>query len=330
MKTEPTFMRENKYIVKTMNKLILIFLILISFNEFSYSQTKIVTEEKTFDYKEGREVFNICKVNPSFTFKDSSDYYWFNEYSGIKNTKGGCGGQLLHGKYQRFNENGTLIEETNYYMGLEDGLSRTWGDNGEIKETYKYKKGVLIYAKFKSDDGYIIEWIGELFKKGSIKNTFTSSGKLIETSTFIGPFFSHTKLYFEDTYNQQIQAEFTAGISGDFFYDSYKSYFKNGKIKVSGKYSHYNKAEGMGFKDSIWTFYDENGGIVETLKYKIFKENYPNGNIKSKGSKYFNNNTSEWIKDGYWLLNKEDGTLDTIEEYEYGKQIKYENGKRIN
>lgn len=279
----------------------------------SYSQ-QIITESKTINYQDGQEIFKVCKVNPSVVINDALDYFWYNEYSGIKNTKGGIGGQLLHGKYQLFGKSGNLLKESNYYLGLEHGLTRTWDEEGAIKETLRSNNGICIYMKFKNEEGYIVEWTGEMFKKGSVKKIFTSYNQLVEESTCIEPFKFYTKIYYEEYGDPKLQAEFTRGI-GDYYYGSYKAFYRNGNKKASGNFIE-NQKEG------IWSYYNEDGSIQSQYKFRIYEEKYPSGNMRIQGSQIFNEETNEWLRDGRWLYYEENGQdYKKIEEYKAGQLI---------
>ena len=106
----------------------ILFLSFLLMMNISYTQNNksvtIKTELKTIEYNNGREIFNIYKINPNISFNEKLDYYWYNEFSKIKSTKGSSGGNLLHGKYQFFDEKGNLINESNYKSGLKDGRDR--------------------------------------------------------------------------------------------------------------------------------------------------------------------------------------------------------------
>lgn len=278
-----------------------------------FSQS-IVTELKSFKYQNGYAVFYVCKLNPKNDIIDDLEYYWYNEYSGVQKTKGGIGGQLLHGKYQFFNSKGNLIQESNYYLGLEDGFHRIWDDQGKIVETMKSNRGVAVYMKYIDDNDVIIEWIGELFKTGSIKNVYTSYNKLIEKSTCIEPYKFHTLIYFEDYSDKNILSmEFTG--FGDYYDGEYKVFFQNGNLKLKGIYDE-------NFKTDQWVWYNEDGTIKVSLKYRIFIDKYPNGNLKTKGSEFYDVNSSSWKPDGTWIhfsLNGKD--WDKVEKYDFGEIV---------
>jgi len=291
--------------------LVCIFAVLIS---STYAQ-QISTEKKTLKYSDGQEVFNVCKSNPAVEYNDKLIYFWYNEYSGIGRTKGGAGGQLLHGKYQMFNAQGKLMQEAHFSFGLQHGLSRYWDEDGNILETYKYDKGLCDYMKFFNDEGYIVEWIGVMFQKGSVKKVYTKYDILLQESTFIDQFKAEVKEYYEGYDTSKLKAEYTSGLT-NFYYGSYKSYFKNGQLEIEGQF-----IENLRTED--WVYYNMDGSIKDIIKFRIFEGKYPNGNLRIQGSQYLDKETNTWIKDGRWLYYEEySNDYKKIEKYEYGKLIK--------
>ena len=180
-------------------------------------------------------------------YNEKLDYYWYTPYSGIQKTQGGSGGILLDGEYKFYNKNGKLLINASYRKGVEYGYYYIWDEQGRIKEKMHYKNGILDYIKFTNDEDYIIEWKGEVLKKGSVKQVYSKYGTLVESLTVIEDFKFHIKLYYE--FGGQLDSEFTKGI-GEYYYDTYKAYFKNGNPKVIGQ-----------FKDNIkngdWKYFDE-------------------------------------------------------------------------
>ena len=132
-----------------MEKTITLFLIVL-FNQNTIGQT-CQQDEIKIRYTNGFEIFNICKSNPQITFEESREYYWYTEFSKIKSTKGGCGGQLLHGNYKFYDEDGNLMIDQNYVFGLEHGDGKKWDNEGNIVQITKHDRGEYIYWKFKED-----------------------------------------------------------------------------------------------------------------------------------------------------------------------------------
>ncbi len=95
-------------------QIILLMFSLIYYSVFCQDQN-ILTEKKEIFYEQGGyAIFYFYKQNPSINFSNDEYYTWYNDYSGIQETKGGAGGQLLHGKLQEFNSKGRLIGEVTF------------------------------------------------------------------------------------------------------------------------------------------------------------------------------------------------------------------------
>ncbi|MEW6469698.1 MAG: hypothetical protein AB1458_12275 [Bacteroidota bacterium] len=261
-----------------------------------YSGTTNSSGQKVINYSNGQEVFGLCNYCFDVIYKETLDYYWYTPYSGIQKTQGGSGGTLLDGEYMFYNETGKLLIKANYKKGVEHGDYIIWDESGDIKEKMHYTEGVLDYAKFTNDDGYIIEWKGEIFKIGSVKNVYTKYGTLIETATVLEDFKFQYKLFYE--FGGQLESEFTKGI-GEYYYGSYKTYYQNGNPKVIGQFTD-------NFQDGVWKYFDEDSSYTTTT-YRIYTEKYPNGKLKVKGGQYYSSIKQDWIKHGKWIYFKENG-----------------------
>ncbi len=144
--------------MKKFRLLFLIFFITIN----SFGQT-CKQEEVKIIYKNGFEVFNICKSNPSITFDDNKEYYWYTEFSKIKSTEGGSGGNLLNGNFKFYDDYENFRIDKNYTLGLEDGNDVHWDSSGNITFKNIYNKGKIVYQKFLNDEKYWIEFNGPMF-----------------------------------------------------------------------------------------------------------------------------------------------------------------------
>lgn len=279
------------------------------------SQTKNATipvEQKIIQYNNGREIFYICRSNPINNFNEDLEYFWYNEYSKIKSTKGGAGGNLLHGKYQFFDVNGNLLTEVNYYAGLQDGISKSWDSSGTVIELFKFNKGKLIYSKFKSNNSdNIIEWNGPALEKGSIKKIYTSYGRLEQTEEMLDGFkFKVTEYYLKG----QIKKIYTTGIL-DMMYDEYIEYYENGKMKLYGKFED-------NWKSGEWKKFNEAGILIYSEKHRINRQ-YTTDNKKiSEGGEYYDTNKNEWVRDGLWIWYTDNGEdILSTKEYNYGNEV---------
>src|SRR5690606_33491466 len=122
----------------------------------STSNTASITsnenKEIKIKYKNGIEIFHIYLGDEQPKYKEDKEYYWYTEFSKIKSTKGGNGGKLLNGNYKFFDENGNLIKDENYSMGLKNGESKKWDKNGDLTEIYRYENGESVYWKYHPDE----------------------------------------------------------------------------------------------------------------------------------------------------------------------------------
>jgi antitoxin component YwqK of YwqJK toxin-antitoxin module len=294
-----------------MKKSILICLcILISI--FSYGQTPSTEKKEIRLQGGGYASFFVLKENPQLIFNPDKEYFWFSDFSGIQSTKGGAGGQLLHGKHQQFLPNGMLNLEMNFNNGLKNGVVKEWDKEGTLIEDSKYQNDDLIYYKFKNEEGYYIEWIGELFKKGSIKNVYADDGRqLLQKDQLIENFKAIKTIYYPYS-KGTVQTSFVASLNGDLKYGYYKAYYKNGQINIDGNYENTNRV-------GIWKFYDEFGTLTSTENYRIHKEYYPNGKIKIEGGEYYDPTTKSWVKHGYWWSYNPEGDSD-LKIYNHGTE----------
>ena len=67
-------------------------------------------------------------------------YYWYQNRQ-IYSNKGGFAGNLLDGKYRRFDEQGLLVEEGKYNKGLKIGVWKRWNAEGELMHVSKWFRG---------------------------------------------------------------------------------------------------------------------------------------------------------------------------------------------
>lgn len=279
----------------------------------SVTAQTIQTEKKSVRFKNGIFVFEICKVNPdTIVFLDKEEYVWYNEdFTTINSTKGGCGGKLLHGNYKHFDKNGNLISDFNFYLGLRHGQDRKWDEDGNIIHTANYKHGTSYYHKEKSEDGDLwIEMIGPFLKDGTIKKVYTSFGTLISEEKILDVTKFETK--FETTIyypSGKVEQKFTKHMLLDWFYGDFFEYYENGNIRFHGIYDD-------SYRIGEWKWFNRDGSINHSEKYKKEVNKYSNGNTKSEGSYYFDEDENEWKKDGEWAYYYEDG--------KYDKRIVYE------
>ena len=287
-------------------------------------------KEIRIKYKNGVEIFNIYLGSEQPNYKNDKEYFWYTEFSKIKSTKGGSGGNLLNGNYKFYDENGNLLIDENYSMGLKDGDRKKWDEEGELTEINKYEDGVSVYWKYHpdGDDGWV-EQIGQMLKDGWIKNSYTKYGRIVaKQETFfdeldkIKKLKTKTTLYFSNSENQIKEVFTTPMMFKNSLIGKYKKYYENGQIEVSGEFfdSFKNGIENYfgNIRIGDWKWYKENGDLDGQEKYKAELEYWDNGNIRFVYGMIYDNN--EWIKHGFQYSFSEDGKgIAEKSEYTWGE-----------
>jgi antitoxin component YwqK of YwqJK toxin-antitoxin module len=307
----------NKYFNKHSNQLLL-FISLLNIVNQSYGQSNIQTEEIRINYTNATEVFNVAKNNPKIEFDDKKEYFWYTDFSKIKSTKGGSGGQLLHGNYKLYDEEGNLSAEKNFKLGLKDGLFKDWDSTGNVVQTHKYSEDVVIYWKFLDEDGLWIEHDGIILQEGWTKKVFTKWGTLIEETKKVDNYFRfHSKTYYE--FSGNIKEEFTSG--GEGLFGAYTSYYDNGKIEVQGEYCIDSPIE---IRTGKWKLYESDGTLEDEVEYKAEVEKFENEEFKHAGGYIFDKDINDWVKHGEWRWYNESGEWKSSKKYEWGYEIEVE------
>lgn len=288
--------------------------IFILFSYSSYCQTSIQTKEVKIQYSNGYEIFRVCKTGCSVNYDDKKEYSWYTEFSNIKTTKGGSGGNLLHGNYKFYDELGNLRQDKNYHLGLPDGSEKNWDSLGNITSQAKYNKGTMVYWKFQNDEKYWIEWIGPLFENGTVKKVYSQFNTLLSEQTMLTRFKQKTKTYYE--YSGKLKEEYTTtGFGGEYMSGKYTKYFENGKIQTEGQFY---DGEFLNIRDGIWRWYKSDGTLEVTTQYKANVEKWASGEYKVVGGLVFDSNSNEWLKTGEWNWYSEDGSLQSSKVFNFG------------
>ncbi|MBG25674.1 MULTISPECIES: retropepsin-like aspartic protease [Croceibacter] len=288
-------------------------------------------KEIRINYKNGIEIFNIYLGSEQHKFKEDKEYFWYTEFSKIKSTKGGSGGNLLNGNYKFFDENGNLLIDENYSMGLKDGDSKRWDKKGELTEINKYKEGESVYWKYhpEGDEGWV-EQIGQMLKAGWTKNSYDKYNNLIASQkTFIDEKSiikkekTKTSIYFRNS-DQKKEEYTTLMMFNNSYIGEYVQYFENGNKKVYGKlFDPYENGIDKyigNIRDGEWKWYKENGELDSTEKYKAVVEYWENGNLKNIYGQYFDEEENKWLKHGrFYSYNLDGKGIGKITEYEWGE-----------
>lgn len=292
-------------------------IVLCLYTKVSYGQTIIKTIEKQIRYTDGLEIFNICLQNCVTKFDDKKEYYWYTSFSNIKSTKGGSGGDLLHGNYKFYDKNGKLLQDKNYYLGLPNGSEKNWDSLGNITSHIRYNKGEIVYWKFQNEEKYWIEFNGPMFKVGTIRKVYTNYNVLISEDINLPNLRKQIKTFYE--YSGKLKESYTTlGFDVDNLIGKYTSYFENGKIEVDGQYY---DGDYPNIQIGTWKWYKSDGTLKATEIYKAEFEKWVNGDIKVAGGYIFDSVNNTWIKIGVWRWYSEEGKFLSRKNYNWGVEI---------
>jgi len=284
-------------------------------------QNNIQTKEITIPYSNGREIFHICASTPQIKFDDKKEYFWYTEFSKIKSTKGGCGGDLLHGNYKFYDKKGNMRTDKNYFLGIPEGSEKIWDSTGNITSQTKYNKGEIVYMKYKDEKNNWIEYNGPLFQIGTITKYYSQYNSLISESTMMSYLKQHIKTYYD---SGKLQSDYTGEANN--YYGKYTEYYENGKIQTQGEF--YNGDIPITIRTGTWTYFKSDGTIDIIEHYKVESEKYSNGEVKYVGGYILNEKNNQWLKNGEWRWFKENGEgFLSNKYYEFGEEITTENKK---
>lgn len=277
------------------------------------------TDEIRLNYTNAIEICNVCRNNPQMDFDENKEYFWYTEFSGVKSTKGGCGGNLLNGNYKLYDDNGNLLNEKNYSLGVAHGNQTEWDSIGNINNKVEYDHGKVTYWKFLNDEGYWIEHEGAPLMPGSVKRVYTELNRLIEKSLVLEDFYFSREFYYVYP-SDQLRKKYTTYGSDEFLVGEYKSYFKNGKIEVEGQFYKGEKIF-LSLKDGTWKWYNSDGTLDSIEEYKAEVSKWENGELKTAGTFIFNDNIDKWVEMDEWKWWNEQGELIRSVTYDFGTKI---------
>jgi antitoxin component YwqK of YwqJK toxin-antitoxin module len=99
-----------------------------------------VTNSITKSYRDSTCNFYLKVIDDSYTPNFTRRYYWFHQGE-IKSTVGNYSGKLLHGPYEKYDRDATLLEKGNFQYGSKDGAWITWYTSGNVRHRYVWKDG---------------------------------------------------------------------------------------------------------------------------------------------------------------------------------------------
>ncbi len=71
------------------------------------------------------------------------NYYWYRNGE-LKSTIGDFSGNILHGKYEKFDADGNLRAKGDFLYGVKNGKWKYWNNRGTIDTEEFWKKGFLV------------------------------------------------------------------------------------------------------------------------------------------------------------------------------------------
>lgn len=236
------------------------------------------------------------------------DYYKNGHLSELKSKKKfkyGLYG-VKHGLYQFFDKTGNLKTQGYYEKGKEEGIWEYYNYDGKLSSKITYVSGERLGAfeeyEYYKENQKKKEVTGTIYKdrKEQKITYYYENGEVEETGDYVR--------FYEDS-----KLTGRAGI--------WNEYYKNGKIKSSGRYE-------KSFKVGKWKFYHENGEIAKKGSFLAYKKAYIKlkKRLKEKakiGKWEFFNAYGQLEKTMISTLSKDDKYLvKEIKEYYNNKQVK--------
>lgn len=114
--------------------------------------------------------FYILMTEKKVKYQDELTYTWFKSQK-IHMTQGNSSGNLLHGNFTKYHNNGQLAERGEYKYGLKVGKWTTWTPDGTLVSLLNYDNGQL--------KGNFITYTenGEIKERGKYKHGKTKLDK---------------------------------------------------------------------------------------------------------------------------------------------------------
>jgi antitoxin component YwqK of YwqJK toxin-antitoxin module len=128
---------------------------LLCISQISLSQEFINTRKITLTRNDTTVVAGILADLKLESVQKDAFYYWYSN-AGVFSNQGGFSGNLLHGEYIEYEQNGSLILKGYFDRGLKNGTWVYWYPSGQKKKEMVYKDGSLNGKLFVySDNGKI-------------------------------------------------------------------------------------------------------------------------------------------------------------------------------
>ena len=172
-------------------------------------------------------------LESKMTLKDGKENGpWESYYKGNLEIRGNMKDDKEHGTFEYFTEDGELERRVEYRNGLYNGSYEVFYENGGVKSRDYFTNG----------------------KKDRNSETYYENGKM-ESKTN-----NETGFFTSQYENGHIKNRGTIK-DGQYLHGLYEQFHENGKLKMKGE-------KNKGKNDGIWEYYDKEGNLTQTEKYK--------------------------------------------------------------
>jgi len=120
----------------------------------------------TKSYRDSTCVFHVAAIDDDVKPDITKRYFWYHQGE-IKNTQGNFTGKLLHGTYEKFDRDGTLLEKGSFDNGVKDGEWFDWYSNGNMMRHYNWNNGQRV-GRFEGYDNKGNKSVVGQFKNGAL------------------------------------------------------------------------------------------------------------------------------------------------------------------
>ena len=281
----------------------------------------------TYYYKNGkiyREVeFFMGAINGRVT------YYWEN---GKIQSDGYIYNSKLNGLYKEYYEDGTLLKEGKYADNKKDSIWKTFNIVGRLKLKEDCDKGLCKVVEAFDNSGVQMVKDGN----GKFKEYFPDEKTISEEGNYKNGLKDSLWTTYYSNKNTASKITYKNGEPTGKILTFYENGSKRSEEQVeNGEYLVWYLGGGLkskGFmknslKDSLWSSYDEKGGLLSEINYKNGEKDghaiwyrYDTTNKKQpKLVKYYEGDFKADVQTGHWIYYQSDGTLGNEGEYANGK-----------
>jgi antitoxin component YwqK of YwqJK toxin-antitoxin module len=245
------------------------------------------------------------------------DGFWRTYHpNGLLKSEGNRAQQQLDSLWKFYTEEGIITQEITYRADKKNGLKRTYDEQGKLSRSEFYDNDVLadkveyFHPSGKLKEVVPIDTLGRGKEHGIGYEFDEEDGRILSVVSYANGYVSsRERINRKDKFNQM--------------QGMWKTFYPSMKVQTEGKYKNDKK-------HGYWKEFDENGNLMETLKYDegiliadpeelakldIKKKFYPNAQVKSEGS--YNKGVEEGVHRFYTL----EGKVESAKIYRKGRVI---------